>query len=530
MCEKVHKTAILLPLTLLVLGQANTAWALFNTHWVGGDGLWSLEGNWSDGFPTADVHTYIDDISNGTGPTITSGAAAHTLILSGPSYYVGDYSTLTVSGGSLSVRDAWRICENGGTGVVTIGVGTVYVENGIYLPYSGVGTATFDMLGGTTIASLLQINTGGVLTLAGGRAHITNMLEISGGTLNVKLGDIKANTVDVRSGQVNLYGGGLWVTSDQLFLDSSGKIEITSAAGIADEDGGMLIVDGNQVSASWLDDIVFSLDPCDHDGHKNAVYNSEKDATTITSSKPPAVPDPNRRAVLNGFMLALIDTGISRPAEVLQVDIGCVDQLVAPGFEPWSLSDINGECRLFYSESSGPAMFVRHIGDNVTFIIRSRLSNDCSFHNRYDEGRGGGTLGGDLVYPYEDFGTQNGQGQMSLTMKGLLPDKYTLITYHNDPFNGWRRCELKAEVSGAVLQWQDDYNVQQSASADDGVDFSNLSYSHVTFTASGTGDVVVTYTPTGEGGEDYGPDEHKLKVGINGFRLFKQWATELIEP
>ncbi len=529
MCEKVHKTAILLTLTLLVLGQTSTAWGLFNTHWVGGDGLWSLEGNWSNGqLPTPDAHTYIDDITNGTGPTITSGTTANTLILSGPSYDVGDNSTLTVNRGSLSVHDEWRICENGGMAAVTIGAGTVWVKNRIYLPYSGTGTARFDMLGGTTITQDLRVNTGGVLTLAGGNAHISNMLEILGGTLNVKRGLIKATALDVVRGEVNLYGGALTVTSQELFLDSDSKIEITSAAGIADEAGGILIVDGNQVNASWLDDIVFSLDPCDHGGHKNAVYNSEKDTTTITSSKPPPVPDPNRRAVLNGFMLAQMDTKISRPAEVLQVDIGCVDQLIAPGFEQWSLSDVSGQCIWAYSESSGPAMFVRHIGDNVTFIIRSRLNNDCSFRNRYDEGRGGGTLGGDLVYPYDDFGTQPGQGQMSLTMKGLLADEYKLVTYHNDPLYGLPRCELKAEVSGAVLLWQGDHNVQQSASGVDGDDFSSLSYSLVTFTASGSGDVIVTYTPTGAGGE--GPNENRLKVGINGFRLFKQWATELIEP
>jgi len=531
MPKQTQNTVIRLVATLLILAQANTARALFNTHWIGGDGLWSLESNWSNGLPDGDeAQTYIDDITNGTGPTITSRTTAHTLILSGPSYDVGDYSSLTINGGSLSVHDQWRICENGGTAVVTFGAGTVYVQNSIYLPYSPIGTAIFDMLGGTAITSNLQINTGGVLTLTGGLAHIDNMLEILGGTLTVKRGDITANMVNVQAGQVNLYGGKLTVTSPQLFLDSTTKIEITSAAGTADEDGGALIVDGNQVSATWLDDIVFSLDPCDHSGHKNAVYNSEKGTTTITSSITPPVPDPNRRAVLNGFMLAMIDTAISRPAEVLQVDIGCANQLVAQAFEPWSLSDTNGGCTLFYNESSGPVMFVRHIGDNVTFIIRSRLTDDCTFRNRYDEGWGGGTLGGDLVYPLQDFGTQNGQGQMSLTMKGLMADKYTLITYHNDPFKAWRRCELKAEVTGAVLQWQGDYNVQQSASTDDGVDFSNLSYSHVTFTASGTGDVVVTYTPTGEGAQDPGPSEHKLKVGINGFRLFKHWATELIEP
>jgi len=506
MCEKGQKTVIRVIATLLILIQAGAAWSA--THWIGADGQWSIPENWDNGLPMRYTDAYIDKISNGKdGPVISPGPLAQAFVLRGPSCSPDDNSVLYIVGGNLYIDHNWLICDEGGTGAVIMQAGTVNVRNTIYLPFGAAGKATFDMFGGSIATSVLQINADGVLTLNGEDASVlTEGLHVTGG--------------------LNLYGGYLIVKGSQFYLGGGARLEITSALGTAGDAGGTLIVYGNQVEASWLGEIAFSKDPGDLSGIKNVVYDGV--TTTITSSVSLPAPDPDRRAVLNGFILALTDAEINRPAEVLKVDIGCVDQFVAPGFEQWSLSDVQGGCTSFYSESSGPPTFVRHLGENITFVITAFLVNDCGFRNRYNEigaGTGiGGVLGGDMVLPVNGYEETGG---MILTIKGLPADKYKLVTYHNDPLNQTPRCRLKAEVSGAVLEWQGDYDVRQSAATNDGDDFWSLDHSLVTFTATGFGDVIVTYSPTGKLGQY---PEDRLKVAINGFQLFKQWATELLEP
>ena len=516
MCKKTHITIVSVTLVVVVLAAVEVA--LCATKWSVGSGLWSDPANWSDGEPNSNTVTEIHAIEPGTGPIIDANTPeAYTSTLWGPALNPGDYSILTINGGALTTSGIWGPCQYGGTAEIYLNAGQVNAQGGIFLPNNSInGTALFQMEGGSVITPFLEIRQGGTLHInTGGSVDIGQGLDLEGGTLIMNMGSIATEELNIVSGDLNLYGGLLSVTSEQSLQVDPDQIEISS--------GGKLEVGGDQTNEAWLDNIIFSVDPGDSSGHKNVLYDLETNITTISSTSAPPPPDPNRRAVLNGFILTRINSSIDlgQKESTVDIDIGCVGQVVAEGFEQWSQSDSEGGC----SGLSNGSTYTTLLDGSVTFQIRAFIPGDCAFRNRHAVG----SVGGDLVHPENGWGLDD--GKMLLTIRGLAADEYRLITYHNDPVTKMRRCNLNAIVTANnVLEWTNDMNVMQTASPDDGVGLANLGFSLVTFMATGLGDVDITFAPTGEGA--YGPPELIFKVGINGFRLFKKGAMEevLIEP
>ncbi|HUT29502.1 MAG TPA: lamin tail domain-containing protein, partial [Sedimentisphaerales bacterium] len=186
----------------------------------------------------------------------------------------------------------------------------------------------------------------------------------------------------------------------------------------------------------------------------------------------------------------------------MRVDIGNTGQPIKAG---WLEFTGNG------NNETDPKVEVYDVnGVSVTVSIRTGVLNDSGYR-----WYGGGDLGGDMVYPDNSNGPVN--GRVILTLGGLPAGPYELTSYHNDTkADHDQQDPIDVTVSGAVSAPTSDLGVVQTKSMVD----SGLGQSLVTFIATGTGDVVVTYTPTTD-------DGLVSKAVLNGFELHESGATQV---
>ncbi|MHC4346084.1 MAG: Calx-beta domain-containing protein, partial [Planctomycetota bacterium] len=178
----------------------------------------------------------------------------------------------------------------------------------------------------------------------------------------------------------------------------------------------------------------------------------------------------------------------------LNVDIGNTGQPIKTGWQEFS-GDGNNE--------TDPKTEVYLVGAvSISVSIETGYAHDSGYRSY-----GGGDLGGDMVYPDNHNGPV--EGRVVLTLGGLPADSYVLTSYHNDSKGSHAQQDpIDVTVSGAISVSTSDLGVVQTKMLDD----NGLGQSTVTFTANGTGDVVVTYTPTTDNGA-------VSKAVLNGFEL-----------
>jgi len=185
----------------------------------------------------------------------------------------------------------------------------------------------------------------------------------------------------------------------------------------------------------------------------------------------------------------------------LKVDIGAEGQPVKVGWQEFSGGhQVGAQYREFLVG-----------GSTIGAEIRIGNGNESGYRNY-----GGGELGGDMVYPDDDENSGPVDGSVILTLRNLPPAGYTLVSYHNDSKSTHDpHGFINVTVSGAISASTSDLNAPQTQnSADD----TNLGQSNVTFTASGAGDVVVTYAPVNFDAPD-------PRAVLSGFELELSGAT-----
>jgi len=190
----------------------------------------------------------------------------------------------------------------------------------------------------------------------------------------------------------------------------------------------------------------------------------------------------------------------------LKVDIGADGQLVKPGWQEFSAGHAVGcESRIFDVDGLATGVEIC-IGNN----------NTAGYRNYYP----GGDLGGDMVYPDSEGDRGPIDGSVILTLRDLPAGEYSLFSYHNDSKSSHDpHGSINATVSGAVSDFTDDLGVAQTRNM---VDDANLGQSIVTFTATGAGDVIVTYAPVSNIGDD-------PRAVLSGFELGPSGTTVQFE-
>jgi len=200
------------------------------------------------------------------------------------------------------------------------------------------------------------------------------------------------------------------------------------------------------------------------------------------------------RRLLISLALVLGLTGISFAD--LKVDIGADGQPVKAGFQAFTGP---------HEQDGGLTRNYDLDGTNISATITIG-NNGRAGYRTYN----GGDLGRDMVYPDDDEQQGAVAGSVILTLGGLAAGDYTLLSYHNDGKGGEHEDHgsLNVTVSGSVTASTDHPNAPQTRndSNDD-----NLGQSTVTFTASGGGNVVITYAPAGNGSDN--------RATLSGFEL-----------
>ena len=208
--------------------------------------------------------------------------------------------------------------------------------------------------------------------------------------------------------------------------------------------------------------------------------------------------------VFFSLLFGLVNTAM---AFALKVDIGEQGQQVKAGYEEFTGEhEAGAETRSFYVE-----------GTTVDVTI-SIGNNNVAGYRDYS----GGLLGKDMVYPDDDEITGPVDGSIILALGNLPAGDYSLTCYHNDGKAGaggheWHGT-LDATVAGAVSASTNDLGVNQTQN---NIDDTELGQSTVTFTATGAGDVVITYAPTGDGID--------VRAVLNGFELGQEDVTDTDE-
>ncbi|MHC4387502.1 MAG: Calx-beta domain-containing protein, partial [Planctomycetota bacterium] len=176
----------------------------------------------------------------------------------------------------------------------------------------------------------------------------------------------------------------------------------------------------------------------------------------------------------------------------LSVDFGDVGQPVKAGWQEFTGN---------HNDEIDPKTEIYSVEEfSISVSVETGVSNDSGYRSY-----GGGDLGGDMVYPDTYVGPVN--GRVILTLGNLPAGSYELTSYHNDSkVSHAQQDPIDVTVAGAITGSVSDLGVIQTKSLDD----VNLGNSTVTFTAEGTGDVVVTYTPTTNNGV-------VSKAVLNGF-------------
>jgi len=201
-----------------------------------------------------------------------------------------------------------------------------------------------------------------------------------------------------------------------------------------------------------------------------------------------------RKLVFLVLTILLIGPANTSLAFSLRVDFGDIGQPVKAGWQAFS-GDHNKE--------NDPKTELYDVnGLSISVSVETGVQNDSGYRSY-----GGGELGGDMVYPDTYDGPVN--GRVILTLGNLPAGNYMLTSYHNDTKGTHAQQDpIDVTVSGAITGSVSDLGVIQTKSMDD----NNLGQSIVTFSASGSGDVVVTYTPTTNNGI-------VSKAVLNGFEL-----------
>jgi len=99
-----------------------------------------------------------------------------------------------------------------------------------------------------------------------------------------------------------------------------------------------------------------------------------------------------------------------------------------------------------------------------------------------------------------------------VTLKDLDAGDYTLTTYYNCPDSTTGKDTVDVTVDGAVSAWTGDYGAAQTKSCS--ISYDNAGKSTVTFTATGSGDVIIVHTPNDDSG-------WKPRIYMVGFELAK---------
>ena len=188
----------------------------------------------------------------------------------------------------------------------------------------------------------------------------------------------------------------------------------------------------------------------------------------------------------------------------LKVDVGAYGQPIADGFEEFSGDHVVGAQTRDYD-----------VDGNTISVTISIGNNNYAGYRDY----GGGLLGGDMVYADDIADAGPVDGSVVVTFSGLRAGGYSLISYHNDSKVGGTEPHaphgaLNVTVAGAVTEWTEDLDVEQTQN---GTDDNDLGQSSVTFIADGSGDVVVTYAPVSYDAPD-------PRAVLNGFELSKSGA------
>ncbi|MHC4624932.1 MAG: Calx-beta domain-containing protein, partial [Planctomycetota bacterium] len=167
----------------------------------------------------------------------------------------------------------------------------------------------------------------------------------------------------------------------------------------------------------------------------------------------------------------------SAQAFPLRVDIGDIGQPVKAGWQEFSgnhNNEIDPKTEVYLVD-----------GRNISVTLRTGVLNDSGYRTYT-----GGDLGRDMLYPDNQYGPVS--GRVILRLGNLAAGDYILTSYHNDTRGSHAQQDpIDVMASGAVSAYTDDLGVVQTKSTDD----SSLGRSAVTFTATGGGDVIVTYVP-----------------------------------
>jgi len=202
----------------------------------------------------------------------------------------------------------------------------------------------------------------------------------------------------------------------------------------------------------------------------------------------------DRKLVLAGLAVLLMVVVEGALGFSLKVDFGDTGQAVKAGWEEFTGNGNN--------EIDPKSEFYNVDGVSVGVSVQTGVLNDSGYRDY-----GGGDLGGDMVYPDNYNGSVN--GRVILTLGNLPAGNYEVVSYHNDTkVTHTQQDPIDVTVGGAVSGFVGDFGVVQTKSSHD----SGLGSSTVSFTAEGTGDVVVTYTPTTNNGV-------VSKAVLNGFEL-----------
>jgi len=191
-------------------------------------------------------------------------------------------------------------------------------------------------------------------------------------------------------------------------------------------------------------------------------------------------------------------------AFLFQLDIGDTGQPVKAGWEEFTGNGNN---------ESDPKTEIYNVGGlSISVSLQTGNINDSGYRDY-----GGGDLGGDMVYPDDENGPVD--GRVILTLGDLPAGEYTLTSYHNDTKSSHAQKDpIDVSVAGAVSASTSDLGVVQTKCSDDNC----LGSSTVTFTANGTGDVIITYTPTTDAGV-------VSKATLCGFELELTSTTTLVQ-
>ncbi|MHC4659297.1 MAG: Calx-beta domain-containing protein, partial [Planctomycetota bacterium] len=194
-------------------------------------------------------------------------------------------------------------------------------------------------------------------------------------------------------------------------------------------------------------------------------------------------------SVIIGLLPGLVNNSSAFP---LKVDIGDTGQPVKSDWEEFSGA---------HNQDADPVTYMVD-GLSITVGLGTGYAGDSGYRHY-----GGGDLGGDMLYPNDYYGPVN--GRVILTLSNLPADDYILTSYHNDTEGGHAQQDpINVTVSGAISGSTSALDVVQTKCADD----SCLGSSTVTFMAEGTGDVIITYTPTTS-------NPIVSKAVLNGFEL-----------